>query len=350
MRFVRFMTATVMALALVMLPRPAAACACGAVVSSSSAVISGETALVVWDGSRETISMAMVLDGSAADAGWIMPVPAGTDVSLGDKTVFPTLLEATKPEHRTLYDFNPLAVFMVGAAGGAAPGGPAVRVDKVATIGPFQVTWLSGTDAAAVASWLTAQGYPTRTALIPTFQAYLDRDWRILAVKLLPSAGELSGTLDPLDMTFAATEPVYPILLSKHAAQVQGVNLYVAAAHRMDISRQAAPHQPLVARFAGRVPADVAGLATGLGPQSGPSPTVYLTAYSGYLYPESITDDFGFATAADDTPYRAVITTTVWLGWVTWLGLVAIVASSVVAVGVGYVRARRPAGPSAAGS
>ena len=33
----------------------------------------------------------------------------------------------------------------------------------------FQVTWLSGTDAAAVDSWLTAQGYPTRTALIPTF-------------------------------------------------------------------------------------------------------------------------------------------------------------------------------------
>lgn len=341
MRLLRLVAATVLTVALLVLPRPAVACACGAVVSSGSAVITGETALVVWDGSRETISMAMRLDGSAMDAGWIMPVPAGTDVALGDKAVFPKLDEATKPEYRTVYDFNPFSMFMMGTLGRAAGGAP-VQVEKVAAIGPFQVTWLSGTDAGAVNTWLTSQGYPARSALIPTFQSYLDQDWRILAVKLLPSAGDLSGTLDPLDMTFATTVPVYPILLSKHATRIQGVNLYVAAPHRMDISRQAAPGQPLNARFAGRVPSEVAGLTTGLGTQSGSSPTVYLTAYSGYLDPGGITDDFHFVAAADDTPYRTVITSTEQLGWVTWLALLVVGALSVIAVVAGYVRARRP--------
>ncbi len=342
MRIVRIVVTLLLTAAFLVLPRPAQACACGAVVSSSGAAISGESALVVWDGTRETITMAMLLQGTAKDAGWIMPVPAGTDVSLGDKAVFPRLVDATKPVERTLYDWSPLTILRgAGSAAGAGAGAP-VQVEKVAAIGPFQVTWLTGTDAAAVNRWLTEQGYPTRPQVVPTFQSYLDKDWRILAVKLLPAAGELSGTLDPLTMTFPTTEPVYPILLSKHAASRQGINLYVAAAHRMAITDQAAPTMPLSVRFAGRVPADVAGLSRGLGDQSGAAPTVYLTAYSGYLLPNEITKDFRFGVAANDDPYVTYLDRTVWMGWVFWLAIPVVLVAVVVAIVVGAVRARRP--------
>jgi hypothetical protein len=342
----RMIVAMVLALGVVALPQTASACACGAVVSTSGAAVSGETALVVWDGTRETISMAMEVSGSATDAGWIMPVPDGTEVSLGDKAVFPKLADAAKPVRRTEYDLNPFTIFGGARTSAGAPGAAAapVQVEKVASVGPFQVTWLTGTQAGAVNTWLTAQGYPTRPAVVPTFQTYLDQGWRILAVKLRPKAGgDLSGTLDPLVMSFAAKEPVYPIALSKHATRVQGVNLYVVAAHRTDISTQATPTYPLSARFAGRVPAEIAGLTTGLGEQSGSTPTVWLTAYSGVLIPAQITQDFRFAQAPSDTPYVTVIVDRVDLGGYTALGLLVLLLGASALIAVGFVRARRPA-------
>ena len=340
---VRAVVAALVAVGLVALPQPASACACGAMVTTSNTSVSGETALVVWDGTRETISMAMELNGSAEHAAWVMPVPPNTDVTLGDRTVFPTLVDATKPVERTTYDWNPLSPFMMGSAGGAPGGAPPVDVEKVAAIGPFQVTWLTGSDASAVNTWLSSQGYPTKPALTPTFQTYLAKGWRILAVKLLPSSGSLSGTLDPLAMSFSTTEPVYPILLSKHANHVQGINLYVAAAHRMDIAQQAAPNGALRVRFAGRVPASVAGLTTGLGTQTGSSQTVFLTAYSGYLQPQQISGDYLFKQAATDDPYVSTVTRTVWLGWVIWLAIPVLFVVGVVVAVVGIVRSRRPA-------
>ena len=144
-------------------------------------------------------------------------------------------------------------------------------------------------------------------------------------------------------MSFSTTEPVYPILLSKHANYVQGINLYVAAAHRMDIAQQAAPNGALRVRFAGRVPASVAGLTTGLGTQTGSSQTVFLTAYSGYLQPQQISGDYLFKQAATDDPYVSTVTRTVWLGWVIWLAIPVLFVVGVVVAVVGIVRSRRPA-------
>ena len=330
-----------MAAVMVLVPRPAAACACGAVISNSTAAVNAETALITWDGTHETIDMVLLLKGQAADAAWIMPVPQGTVVSLGDRAVFGKLVAATAPRVEKQYTFWPS--FGVGdksvVSGAQAPGGLSVTTSEV---GPFTVSTLSGTDPEAVNTWLADHGYPTKPALTATFAEYLADGWSIDAVKLTSPGGQLAGSLDPLRMTFATSAPVYPIKLSQHARDVQGVTLYIAAAHRMEITRQASPSyvEPV---FAGRVVAADLGLT----PLDGQD--VYLTAFTQILQPSSITDDYAFGRAADDRPYQRVTYETVDMGWVPMLGAIVVlvgVAALVVVVAIRQGRSRSTWTPS----
>jgi hypothetical protein len=310
-----------MASAMVLVPKPAAACACGAVISNSTAAVSAETSLVTWDGTTETIDMVLLLQGSAADAAWIMPVPPGTVASLGDRTVFPKLVTATLPRVEKQYTFWPS--FGFGGNGSVSavqrPGGVSVTTSEV---GPFTVSTLSGSDPEAVNTWLADHGYPTKPVLTSTFAGYLADGWSIDAVKLTSPSGELAGNLDPLRMTFATTSPVYPIKLSNYAKDVQAVILYIASAHRMEITRQASPATYVEPIFAGRVPAADLGLR----PLDGQD--VYLTAFSQLLQPGSVTADYEFGRAADDTPYQRVTYETVDMSWVTLLGAIVVVLAA----------------------
>jgi len=303
---------------MVLAPRPAAACACGAVISNSTAAVNAETALITWDGTRETIDMVLLLKGEAADAAWIMPVPQGTVVSLGDRTVFGKLITATAPRVEKQYTFWPSFGLAGNSAvsGAKAPGGLSVTTSEV---GPFTVSTLSGTDPEAVNNWLADHGYPTKPALTATFAEYLADGWSIDAVKLTSPSGQLAGSLDPLRMTFAATAAVYPIKLSNYAKDVQAVTLYIAAAHRMEITRQASPGTYVEPIFAGRVAASSLGLT----PLDGQD--VYLTAFTQILQPGSVTADYQFGRAADDTTYQRVTYQAVDLSWVTLLGAIVVV-------------------------
>ena len=317
-----------MAAAMVLVPRPAAACACGAVISNSSAAVGAEVSMLTWDGSTETIDMELLLSGSASDAAWIMPVPPGTAVSLGDRSVFPKLVTATLPRVEKQYTFWPtFGLGGNGAVSGAQrPGGLTVTTSEV---GPFTVSTLSGTDPEAVNAWLSEHGYPTKPALTTTFADYLAQGWSIDAVKLTSPGGTLAGTLDPLRMTFTTSAPVYPIRLSNYATEVQSVFLYIVAAHRMEITREASPGAYVEPIFAGRV----AAASLGVTPLDGQD--VYLTAFSQTLQPGSVTADYQFGQAADDTGYQRVTYETVDMSWVTILGAIAVVVvATVVVVGL----------------
>jgi len=343
MRVVRIAVCSLLvAAAMVLAPRPAAACACGAVISNSTAAVNAETALITWDGTRETIDMVLLLKGEAADAAWIMPVPQGTVVSLGDRTVFGKLITATAPRVEKQYTFWPSFGLAGNSAvsGAKAPGGLSVTTSEV---GPFTVSTLSGTDPEAVNNWLADHGYPTKPALTATFAEYLADGWSIDAVKLTSPSGQLAGSLDPLRMTFAAAAPVYPIKLSQHARDVQGVTLYIAAAHRMEITREASPGSYVEPIFAGRV----AATDLGLKPLDGQD--VYLTAFTQILQPSSITGDYLFGRAADDRPYQRVTYETVDMGWVPILGAIVVlvgVAALVVVVAIRQGRSRSTWTPS----
>jgi len=278
------------------LPTPAQACACGALVTDSEANINAETAFVVMNDGRERIDMVMHLDGEASTAAWIMPLPPGGKVSLGDKDVFGRLKELTKPRPRYVPQFLPDSrdrgpqSGVGGPKDGAAPG---VQVVDVQTVGPFEVTTLQGTSAAAVNEWLETNGFPARKEVETTFQPPRPAH-RPPPPPGRPPGGAsaaLSSGLDSLRMEFPTGEPIYPIKLSRHAQTRQGVRLFVLADHRIDAQGPTSSSHDLNVTFAGKVPAGEVGLGDG---------ERYLTALEGSFEPAKISDDIRFAQADSD--------------------------------------------------
>jgi hypothetical protein len=288
---------------------PAWACACGGYMSDSEsrARARGENALVRFDGKTEEIVLSMAIEGSSKKAAWIMPVPAAAEVSLGEEYTFHRLISLTRPRvvvKKTYWPFRDLGVMGSGrdSAGAPAPGA-GVEVRGQMVLGPFQVVRLGGTSSAAVTDWLRTNGYVVPGGLGLNLQPYLTEKWEIVAVKLAPKekSGSLSGATPPLRLSFASSEIVYPMRLSKGASTEQAVTVYVAAPYRVDASRLPDPSVKPELLFAGRVEtmdSDMTYLA---------APASYLTAYAvTYAEPSRITDDFHFTRAATDEEFERI--------------------------------------------
>lgn len=286
----------------------AVACACGGIAtdSASDARVYDEAAVIWTDGRLERIDMTLSMTGDARSAAWLMPAPTDAKMSLGPTGVMSRLDAAAAPEVVTRKKYR-LAVGF-GESGNESGGVPVggATVESRTRIGPFDVTTLSGTKATAVNDWLTANGFGSRDAMLPGFQSYLDRGWRINAVKLVPDQAESLGrTLPPLRMAFPTERIIYPMKLSGAATVPQHVRIHLLATRRMDIATQAAPSSPLRLDFSGPIPAATAGLEHGL--MDGRSERVWLTSWSGALEPRTITGDYDFKVSSADTGYRRQI-------------------------------------------
>ncbi|MDE9365338.1 DUF2330 domain-containing protein [Luteipulveratus sp. YIM 133132] len=323
-------------------PAASYACACGAMIpSDATARSAGEIGLVRWYGSTETLTLSMVVRGETSSAAWIMPAPAGAGVTLGEEGLFDRLAAATRPRVEKRYDYWPDwsgGSDGAGAPGGAAGGSPAVVVEGRTTVGPFEVTTIGGTDGGAVTRWLTTHGYPARTDLAPTMQSYLDRGWRLYAVRLTPRGAALRGELSPLRLTFATEEPVYPIRLSRSARSRQSVVLYVAALHRMELDPSTAPTSTATrVRFAGRVDGSVVGGTEGQ--------HLYLTKMVQSLEPSSIHADYVLRQAPSDAEVHEVRYVDVDRTWVGELVILAGFGAALVGLVFLLRRTRREGGP-----
>lgn len=295
------------------------ACACGAYIPEKPGpVVVDEKALVRWDGTTEDIVMALGVEGTSKKAAWIMPVPSAAKITLADARLFDELAEATKPRTRYEYKFWPelRPPPFLGGAGGSAPGDKGVEVLGRQRLGPFDVTRLAAANPTALADWLGSEGFPKPATLDAGLKPYVDEGWEIVAVKLAPAAGDaLTGTLQPLRLTFATDRAVYPMRLSHHAKRIQSVQLYVLADYRMDTGGPTEFGSPTT-RFAGRIEPGpkAARLATYLA-----GGTTYLTRFDGvYPWPSAITRDFAFTRAKSDQPFRETIV--VVRDWTAFVG------------------------------
>ncbi|MFE1440755.1 DUF2330 domain-containing protein [Streptomyces sp. NPDC058739] len=292
---------------------PAYACGCGAMVPDERqrVRVDREESVVRWDGRQEQIVMSLTVGGDARRAAWIMPVPHRATVRLGDPGLFEELAAATAPGHRDRYYFWPrdgdwpLDSDDDGLAGAPPPGaGPGVSVVGRQRLGPFDVARLTATDPAALAGWLRANGFTFPGHLRQALRPYVEQRWEYVAVKLAPDTGDavLTGRLDPIHLTFAAEEPVYPMRLSQLADTPQSLGLYVLADHRME-PRSRIGGQPPRVTFAGPVEAAASGALARL-----TRGTPYLTALAQeFPEPARISGDHELARAATDGTFRQVV-------------------------------------------
>ncbi|WP_369169006.1 DUF2330 domain-containing protein [Streptomyces sp. R28] len=353
---------TLLALQLGQLVAPAWACGCGAMVPGDArrVTVGREESVVRWDGTREQVVMRLTVRGDAERVAWIMPVPRRATVRLGDPALFDELHDVTAPVHRDRHHFWPQdgdwpLVTGDGTAGGPGrppfgPGRtPAVDVVGRQRLGPFDVARLTATDPGALDGWLDSNGFALPPRLAGALRPYVQKRWEYVAVKLAPdTAGEpLTGTLDPLHLTFRTDEPVYPMRLSRLAETPQSLGLYVLAAHRMEPASRIGGERPRVT-YAGRVTAKsgpLAELAAG---------TPFLTAVGQeFPHPERISGDHVLRrSSADDTfqqviyenRLRTVAGLPAWLLTVTGGPALAVATAAVLAVR----RSRRPETPAPA--
>ncbi|WP_411111893.1 DUF2330 domain-containing protein [Streptomyces sp. c-19] len=352
----RILTTIVALLALQLgsLVAPAYACGCGAMIPSKSERIGvdREESAVHWDGSTETIVMRFNVHGDARHAAWIMPVPSRADVTLGDPALFDEIERLTEPEQRDRFHFWPREDDWPFAGGygdgaGAQPGrGAGVGVVGRERLGPFDVARLTATDPEALGDWLRSHGFELPDRLTGALQPYVDRKWEYVAVRLAPEEKDtvLQGELTPLRITFASPELVYPMRLSRLAANSQTLGLSILADHRMEPRSAIGGDRPEVT-FAGRIERPDGALA-GL---AGRRPVHLTVMEQEFPNPARIDDDHRLRTVAD-TPYRQVEYTdrllTVAGGIPVWLltvggGLLLVVVAALLLV---RVARRRPAG------
>ncbi|MFE7166009.1 DUF2330 domain-containing protein [Streptomyces sp. NPDC057616] len=291
---------------------PAYACGCGAVIPGArqQVGVDREESVVRWDGRQEQIVMSLTVGGDADKAAWIMPVPHRATVKLGDPELFTQLRAATAPVHRDRYHFWPQDgdwPLVTGDDSGAPlPGAGApqgVGVVGRQKLGPFDVARLTATDPAALDGWLHSHGFVLPDRLKDALQPYVDQRWEFVAVRLAPdrAGAPLTGTLDPLHLTFAAAGLVYPMRLSRLARTPQSLGLYVLAAHRMETSSAIGGERPRVT-YAGRV-------GTHQGPLSALAKGApYLTAIGQeFPRPSSISGDHRLRRASSDAPFEQVV-------------------------------------------
>ena len=297
--------------ALTSLAAPAWACGCGAYIPDrAGATVVDERALIAWDGSTEDILMSFGVSGGSERAAWVMPVPSAARVTLGDNAVFDDLAALTAPriEYRDSWwpTFSWLTHGTAGApegAGGRPPGGVSVLATQ--RIGPFEVTRLAGDSSAALAAWLGDHGFPQPATLDDNLAPYVEQGWEIVAIQLAADGtGPLTGTLQPLRLSFASDTVVYPMRLSRAATVPQSVELSVLAEHRMDPSAVPVAGTEPTLRYAGRLDAQTA--PTALAPYL--TAGTFLTSWTDVIgRPARIDHDYVFTRADRDTTYQQVI-------------------------------------------
>ncbi len=294
--------ALAMLLSAMVLAVPAQACGCGGYIPhDGQASVSQELALLRWDGQTEDLLMSLGVLGRSSEAAVILPVPGQAKVTLGQAAVWDELSQLTRPleKHEKRYVL-PLPLMGFGAAPGA---GAPVTVLSRQTLGPFEVTNLAATDASALADWLSANGYNMSPGLAQAMQPYVAEGWYYVAVRLRPGSGtELTGALDPLQVTFASKELVYPMRASANAPAPESVTIYVLAGHRVQTAQD----------FGGsRVPfADwVDPLAVAAGSPLAPfvDRRMFLTKFQERVDPQQVNDDYHFTFASQDEVSHDVI-------------------------------------------
>lgn len=358
-----------LAVQLVSLARPAYACGCGAMVHDPrmSMAVHRETSAVTWDGKTEQIVMSLTVDGTAPDAAWIMPVPHRATVRLGDPALFGQLSSLTEPAVAQRHYFWPRSgdwPFAGGSDSAEAPlpgaRGPGVGVVGRERLGPFDVARLTATDPGALRTWLKSEGFRLPASLSTELRPYVAQRWEYVAIRLAPAetGRPLTGTLDPLRLSFASERLVYPMRLSRLAKTPQTLGLYVLAPHRMEPRSALGGARPEVS-FAGRITPEGAvrallrpgrndGTTGEAHPPHGSGATFLTAVEQSFPQPHRITGDHELRRTPRDTPFRQVRYTYALLtvgGFPAWLltvgGTLLLLLAAAVTLAAG-ARARRP--------
>lgn len=157
--------------------------------------------------------------GAAEDFAWVVPMPSNPTVEVVEQEMFREIQALTEP--RYLFPPRPACLRLptdgdgVGSAPGSAGGG--VDIYQQGQVGPYDFSVVGGDDAAALTRWLRENGYRITPLMEPLIKAYTDERMLFLAMKL--QGNRDASEIQPVKMTFRATQPVIPLRLAAVGAE-----------------------------------------------------------------------------------------------------------------------------------
>jgi hypothetical protein len=215
---------------------PVAANAHGAIAPPPDAnvTVTGERAVVNWDGANESIVMMLDMVSSTEHTGLIIPTPNPATVTPGSTDLFDTLDQVTKPVAYVADDWFGTSL-LPGTAPSAAP-----SVLQRVQLGPIEATTLAASDADGLRVWLTDNNFVISSTVEAALANYVSLGWSLVALKLTGTA-PLNGLIDPIRLEFPTTQLVYPTLLSYPSDHARDLRLYILDKQRNMLVQENSP-------------------------------------------------------------------------------------------------------------
>jgi hypothetical protein len=182
-----------------------------------------QKAVILYENGREHLILSVRYEGDADEFAWVIPVPGKPDIDVAHPELFHELFELTKIE-----EYSGGCSFVPGAEG------PGVDVIAEEVVGPYATATLSAEDPAALVNWLNSNGYYFPAEGEEIINEYIDKEWYFVATKINnvdeTTGRTLSeGAIEPIVLSFASEEIVYPLRITSLSSKWPEVLLYVFA-------------------------------------------------------------------------------------------------------------------------
>jgi len=189
-------------------------------------------------------------DTNAEKFGWLVPLAAVPEFSVGSQPLFASLLAASVPTYglNTTVEScggsnsdsasggsDPNATFdggaSTGGAGGESDSGEPPPVLKEEQIGAFQIAVLQAATIEPIKTWLVDNDYLWDENAAGILQQYLDEGNVIIALKL--AAGQGVEDVHPITFRYEAVDTCFPLRLTRIAAvEDMDIRVFVLSEHR----------------------------------------------------------------------------------------------------------------------
>jgi hypothetical protein len=173
-----------------------------------------------------TAYVQMNYTGESASFAWIVPVPATPRVEVADAAAFDELSALTTPK---LVFPPPQDCFAQPAVSSVA--GENVAVAPAVPAGSADYAVIEDSDPAALLSWLRDNGYQAAPEAEALIKSYAEAGMKFVAIKV--NGGQGAQAIQPVAITYRATQPTLPIRLSATSASPDtSITAWVFADHQ----------------------------------------------------------------------------------------------------------------------
>ncbi len=187
---------------------------------------SAQRAVILHESDTQHLILSVQYVGDVEEFAWVIPVPNVPEIDVSDSEVF-----------HELSDFTVRAI-PVPRGGGCSPPYPSdgVVVIDEQVVGPYAVAILSADDPNALTDWLNENGYYFPEEGEEIVAEYIEKEWYFVATRIDSVDEETGdalaeGSIEPIVMSFASDEIVYPLRITALNEAPTDVLLYVFADH-----------------------------------------------------------------------------------------------------------------------